>query len=601
MGANSSKRNESSRGNGLPERYFLGFVLFVTAITYTNSLRFAFVYDDDAQIPSNPFIRSWQSVPQYFTGLVWKHLFPIISGNSYRPLFLLWIRANYAIFGIREVGWHASAVLLHVLVTGLVFYLVKKLTGRFTVAWITALIFGVHPIHHEVVAWASGSAESLFAALFLAAFLAYWNSREKSKTIWMIVSAVLYGLALLCAETALILPIVVFAFEWVANGSQDQPDRPDHARRFARALLPLGFYVPIAAIYLIARTRALSGLSHAAPNSSVYNWLLTLPSILVFYVKNWLFPVRLSEFYDLFYQSSFNLKGVVLPAVALIAIAAALWVLRKPLGVQATIYAAIWLLIPLLPALYTFAFRSDELVHDRYFYLPSVGASMLLALVVDRAFAGQHTVLGQPSRVVGAALALAAVLGLCAAREASSWSDDYTLYSRGRQIAPLNSTAMNNLGAEMLKRQEIDASQELFESGHQRYPGDDRFAFNLGRLSYGRMQYPKAEEFASEAIRLNPISADSFVLLGQAQLRQGRKQQALQSFQHAVELNPYDATFHSSYGVLLKMNGDCAAANSQFAEALAIEPGYTATRLQMTNCQASLAPSNNSGTKSSQP
>jgi tetratricopeptide (TPR) repeat protein len=601
MGANSSQRNEGSHEEGLRERYILGVVLFITAIAYLGTLRFGFVYDDFPQIQTNPFIKSWRYVPQYFVSSVWKQVYPLDSGNYYRPMFLLWTRVNYAIFGLRETGWHSTTVLLHVLVTWLVYCVVKKMTGRFTVAWLSAFIFGLHPIHHEVVAWVSGTTESLFAAIFLAAFLAYLKSLESSKTIWMTVSAILCGLALLSKETAIVLPALVFACQWIAGGSQDSLDRPGLLRRFGRALAPATFYFPIVTAYLIARTRILSGLGHAQSNASVFTWLLTLPSILFFYVKNWFFPIRLSEFYDLYYQSRLSLRGVVLPALVLVALGIAVWLLSKPLGVRATGYAVAWLAIPLLPALDLFVFRNGELAHDRYFYIPSVGASLLVALILERGFAGQFAVFGQPSRVVGAALALTAVLGACTVRETSYWQDDFTLYSRGHEIAPLNSTALNNLGAVMIFRQEIERAQTLLEAGYQEFPGDNRFVFNLARLNYVKKQYSTSEKYAREAVRLGPYSADSHVLLGQILLKQGKTQEATQSFRRGVELNPYDETYHTTYGIVLKMNGDCAGADSQFGEAITLNPSNAIAHGQMLACQASLTPVNSPSTKSSQP
>jgi tetratricopeptide (TPR) repeat protein len=601
MEANSSQRNDGPREEGLRERYILGVVLLITAITYLGTLRFRFAYDDFPQIQTNPFIKSWRYVPQYFVSTVWKQVFPLDSGNYYRPIFLLWTRVNYAIFGLHEMGWHLTTVLLHVLVTWFVCCVVKKMTGRFTVAWLSALIFGVHPIHHEVVAWVSGTTESLFAAIFLAAFLAYLKSLESSKTIWMTVSAILYGLALLSKETAIVLPALVFTCQWIAGGSQDSLDRPGLLRRFGRALAPATFYFPIAAAYLIARTRILSGLGHAMSNASVFTWLLTLPSILFFYVKNWFFPIQLSEFYDLYYQSRPSLRGVVLPALALVAVGIAVWLLSKPLGVRATGYAVVWLAIPLLPALDLFVFRNGELAHDRYFYIPSVGASLLVALIIERVFGGQPAVFGQPSRVVGAALALAAVLGSCTVRETSFWRDNYTLYSRGHEIAPLNSTALNNLGAEMIFRQELERAQTLLEAGYQEFPGDNRFVFNLARLSYLKKQYSTSEKYAREAVRLGPYSADSHVLLGQILLKQGETQEATQSFRRGVELNPYDEIYHTTYGIVLKMNGDCTGADSQFGEAINLNPSNTIAHDQMLACQASLSPVNNPSTNPSQP
>ena len=108
---------------------------------------------------------------------------------------------------------------MHLVVTWLVYVLVRKVTGQFTTAWLAAVIFGVHPIHHEVVAWVSGTTESLFAILFLLAFLAYLRSREESKALWMSLSCALYALALLSKETAIVLPALVFAHAWIEFAS----------------------------------------------------------------------------------------------------------------------------------------------------------------------------------------------------------------------------------------------------------------------------------------------------------------------------------------------------------------------------------------------
>jgi protein O-mannosyl-transferase len=585
----TSTQNHSSPGRSLRERRIVLVVLFVTAITYMGTLRFDFVYDDGPQALHNPFIQAWRYVPQYFVSSVWKQVFPFAPGNYYRPLFLLWLRVNYAMFGARSVGWHLSTVLLHVLVTWLVYRLIMKLTGRFTVAWLSALIFGVHPIHHEVVAWISGATESLFAVMFLAAFLAYLKSLEGSKAIWTTVYCLCYGLALLGKETAIVLPAVIFAHAWLSGSPDDLQDSPATGKRLHHALIPAAFCVPIAVIYLFARSNALSGLGHAVTALSIPTWLLTLPSILLFYVKNWFFPIHLSEFYDIPYQAGLSLTGVILPVLILAAIAAAAWKFRSALGARAMGDAAIWLVIPLIPALNTFVFLPGELAHDRYFYVPSIGASLLVALVITRVMAGQREVFGQPVRVIGAALVLAVVLGLCAVQQSSFWLDDYTLFSRAHQIAPRNATALNNLGGEMLSRRELESGRALLETGYREYPKDSRFVMNLGRLSYSMKQYPKSEAYARQAINLNPNEGDSFILLAQSLLKQNDVRGATQSLRRAVEVNPYNATYHTSYGIVLELNGDCTGAIAQFESALVLHPGDGITQREMFRCRSAAA------------
>ena len=102
--------SENSQDQVRRERFILGIILSITAITYLGTLRFVFAYDDIHQIVANPFIKSWQYVPQYFITSVWKQLSPLFPGNYYRPLFLVWLRLNHAAFGLHEMGWHLTAV-----------------------------------------------------------------------------------------------------------------------------------------------------------------------------------------------------------------------------------------------------------------------------------------------------------------------------------------------------------------------------------------------------------------------------------------------------------------------------------------------------------
>ena len=601
MAMKSTGGTQVPETSALNEKYFVWMVLLITAITYVGTLRFDFVYDDSPQIVSNPFLRAWHYVPQYFVSSLWKQTSPLASGNYYRPIFLLLMRINYSIFADRALGWHLLAVAMHVVVTWLTYVLVRKVTGQFTTAWLAAMIFGVHPIHHEVVAWVSGTTESLFAILFLLAFLAYLQSRDGSKALWMALSCALYALALLSKETAIVLPALVFAHAWIEYCPAENETRPGYAARFRSAFVPAVLFLPVALLYLFARYQILSGLGHSIVPLSPVTWLLTLPSILLFYVKNWFLPFHLGEFYDLFYQPKLNFTHVLLPAIILLALAVVVWIFRKRLGQKSVAFALAWIVIPLLPALDTFVFRADDLVHDRYFYVPSMGAALLIALIIDRAMKSRVGVFGQPAHAVVAGFALAVLLSFFAGQAASSWSSDYALYSRSHEIAPLNSTALNNLAAEMLTRQDFDDAQKLLETGIRNDPSDSRFATNLGRLYYHKGDYAKAESFMLQGMQADPNEAEAYVYLGQIRLKQGRGKEAQENLHHAVALNPYSAAFHTSYGIVLAMNGDCMDADQQFEAALALNPGDPLTTIQMVRCRASLAPAAAPSTKPGQP
>jgi Tfp pilus assembly protein PilF len=451
-----------------------------------------------------------------------------------------------------------------------------------------------------VVAWVSGTTESLFAILFLLSFLAYLQSRQASKALWMTLACLLYALALLSKETAIVLPALVFVHAWIEYTPSENASRSGYAGQLRAEFAPILAFLPIALVYLLVRNKVLSGLGHSIAPISPMKWLLTLPSILLFYVKNWFLPFRLSGFYDLFYQPKLSFTHVLLPEMILIALAAAVWILRVRLSEKAVAHAVAWMLIPLLPALDTFVFTPDNLVHDRYFYVPSIGAALLVALIIERAAKTRPGLFGQPSQVVLAGIGLTIVLAFFAGRAASSWSSDYAMFSRAHEIAPRNPTAMSNLAAEMLTRQDLAGAQKLLQEGYRNDPSDSRFTINLARLYYHTGDLAKAESFMMQSIETDPNQAEAYVYLGQIRLKQGRFKEAQENLRHAVALNPYSAAFHTSYGIVLALNGDCTNADQQFEASLALNPGDALTTIQMYRCRASLAPAAPPSTKPGQ-
>ena len=591
-GTETSGTSQRAQAAGGSDKYYPWIVLLVTAVTYLGTLKFDFVSDDYPLIVSDPFIKAWHYLPQYFSGSAWRQLFPPTPGGVYRPLVLVCARLGYAIFGDRSLAWHTMAILLHLLATWLVFVLVKKMTGRFTLAWLTALFFGVHPVHHEAVAWVSGAEESFFAVFFLAAFLAYLESLEKSKAMWLSLSCALYALGLLCNEAAIVLPVLVFAHAWIAGTAVDGEQKIELAERMKRAVVPAAYYVPAAAGYLLVRFKIASSYTQPGAHASFSMWLLTLPSVLFFYLRNWFFPAHLSAYYDLYYQSHLDWTHVFSPALIVLAFCFAAWALQKWLGSREVSLAAAWIAAPLLPALAFVRFSPDELVHDRYFYVPSIGAAMLVALCLERVLRSRQQAFGQPLRVMAGALALALGLAVCTVWTSNFWQSGLALFTHATEIAPNNSAAASGLSEEYIDRKEFDQAEALLESAGENGGGDSRYLLDLGRVQYLKKQYGDAEETLRHSIAAGPYAGEPYVYLGMIQLKQDHPHDALANLHRAVELNPNDAHFHTSYGIVLEVNGDCPAATTQFEAALALNPGDGLTQREMFRCRAAAAATN---------
>jgi len=184
-------------------------------LVYVPALGFQFVYDDKPQIIQNPAIHAWSYWQNYFTSHAWAELYPNVSGNYYRPLFLLWFRLNHALFGLNPKGWHLTTILCHVAATYMVFALVRRLAAERVIAFSAATLFALHPVHIESVAWVSGVTDPLLAIFLIGSFLAFLRFRERNHWGWMSLALTLFALGLLEKETAIVLGPLIFVYAWL--------------------------------------------------------------------------------------------------------------------------------------------------------------------------------------------------------------------------------------------------------------------------------------------------------------------------------------------------------------------------------------------------
>src|SRR5947209_1978272 len=154
-------------------------ILLVTggALLYARSLPYNFVYDDLIQIVTNPRVTSWSYVPSYFTQQLWAG---VQNASYYRPLLLVWMRVNHALFGSNPVGWHAASIALHLGATAFAFLLARRILQDARAALLAAAIFLLHPVQVESVVWPSAANESLAAIFIFASYLFFLKSRADS-------------------------------------------------------------------------------------------------------------------------------------------------------------------------------------------------------------------------------------------------------------------------------------------------------------------------------------------------------------------------------------------------------------------------------------
>ena len=515
-----------------PQRYLPVAVCAVAFLAFIATLRFEFVYDDYQQIVSDPLIRSWHNLPLLLKTDVWRFWNPAVVGNYWRPLFMVWLLLNYKVFGLNAAGWHLTSVLVHVGATYLCYRLVKRVENDVVVAATAALIFAVHPVHLETVAWVSGVTDSLMSVFFLAALLCFidgWESDRPGRYGWLAVSALLFACALLCKETAIVLPGVVVGYVVLFPRGQG---------RSQTTFLALAMYAAVAVAYWMARHAALLGINHSEVEIGATTLLLTWPSLLWFYLKHLLWPLGLSIMYDrppVFHADGAHFwKPLLACAVVTLAITAGIQRQQR----RRAVFALLLFLLPLGPAFFLPALFPTDYAHDRYLYLSCLGFAWLLAMILQRLKTNSRYGLGLVSARALATITIVICLVAATSAQVVYWANDVLLFDRATRIAPGNVRAFDGLAHAVLLRGRVKEAMFAFQQVLKADPQNWQALYNLGLNDFLNGNYVGAERYLRTAAQAKPNDADTWALLADSFNHLGKFGEAEPAIEHALALRP---------------------------------------------------------------
>jgi len=566
----------------------LGLILVLVFLAYCNTLWFQFVYDDRFQILGNTWLRAWKYLPRYFTADVWAFEHPGFRATFYRPIFLVWFRLQYLVFGLNPWGWHLCTVLCHVGVTALAYFTALRLLKDRLAALFTALIFGLHPTHAEGVAWVSGVSEPLFALFLFGSYLCYLKKRQRDAWahLYLAASLLLFALACLSKETAVVLPLVIFACELLWNEPSSGAQSHAWMRRLLEALKVALPYFGLVVVYLGARLLSLRGFQNTKEPHSYLSMVLTWPSVFWFYIQHLFWPTRLSPFYSREFYSHIDLHHVILPAIPVLIAAAGLWLWARRSPKAAV--AAIWLIVPILPVLNLRAFIEGHLVHDRYLYLPSFGFAMLVAMGLRHLDYGGR-VLGQPILQVGLAGVIAAAMGVGIYQATACYADEAAFFTYVTSMSPEGHSSQTDLAGLLGNQGHLDEAIKIYEQVWPTHQDDWDVNYNLGYAYYLTGRIPKADRYLSRAVQIDPTRPDAFFYLGLAKLKLGDVNGAAANVQRAVTIRPDAEHYHFALGVIFRVQGNLPGALSEFRQEVDLSPDNTSAREQAQEIEAAMA------------
>ncbi|RMF92107.1 MAG: tetratricopeptide repeat protein [Nitrospinota bacterium] len=492
----------------------LVFILGLVLSVYSNSLQGGFVYDDIYFIKENPLIRSLSNIPAMFTSAFWEAS-SRPTKSFYRPLVVLSYAVNFALGGFDPFGYHLLNVLLHVANTFLVFLITHHLCRSLPLSATVSLLFGLHPINTEAVAWVSGRTDLLGTLFSLAALVLYISAYppsasdqpepKRGRSFW-IGSLLAFFLGLFAKENTATIVGVLLLYEFTLR-----PAIPQKGRR----LLP---YLVILVAYLGWRMAILGSLGTG--KSFVANPLIAEPAsarlwtgmvLLGKYLWLLLFPLRLAVDYSLntipIAHTPWELR-VILPGIAglgLILLWVRCWKRTPLLSFGLTFF---WVTGALIFANALFPF--GPILAERFMYLPSVGFVMAVAGL------GRWGMAFLPERVRAVAISLlvVAVLAGFSVRtweRAYDWRDDFSLFQSGVAVNPESVIIRYNLGYQYFIRGQFALARDHYLKALEIYPAFFMGYYGLGNIALAEKNYAQAVEYPLQSgIPLSHISRDPY-------------------------------------------------------------------------------------------
>lgn len=348
---------------------------------YANSLSNEFVFDDESVVLGDESLTKLSNIPKYFTG---EQGFHKVIGRYYRPVVSASYNIDYTLWGLKPFGFHLTNVLIHVINVLLFFRLLmlmfsgSKSKFRDYGVLIGAVLFALHPIHTEAVAWVSGRTDSLSCTFFLASFIYYFKFSSNENNRNLILALLFYFLALLSKEMAITLPAVIILYDLVVN-------KNSLSSAFKEKLKIYSAYIVLSVLYFVLRWAVLRDVPQRESYFYFYGKdfataFLTMFQTIPIYFKLAVFPYGMLYHYGgyLPYVSSPFDITVLFTVVFLLVMGFASYYLYSRMSVVS--YSIMFFFITLLPVLNIVP--TMNFMADRFLYIPSAFLSFAVIAVI---------------------------------------------------------------------------------------------------------------------------------------------------------------------------------------------------------------------------
>ncbi len=534
--------NEGEKRSDVVKGVQILLLLLVAVGGYMPAILSDYIWDDDAYVTRNPVLREADGLAR-----IW---FVPRSTPQYYPIVHSTFFVEYRLWGLNPLGYHLVNVILHILNSIILWRLL--LYFRLPAPFFVALLFAVHPVHVESVAWITerkNVLSGLFYLIRLFAAVRFFGlgprgerageeDRNREGRLWSayFTALLFFVFALLSKSVTATLPAVIILLIYWRKGRVRVAD--------AGALLPFFFIGVGSGLYTAWLERAHVGASGLEWDWSLLEKCLIAGRALWFYAEKLVWPAKLTFIYPRWSIDAGSWMQLLYP-VGVVAATAALWGARRRLG-RGPLVALLAFGATLFPALGFFAVfpMRYSFVADHFQYLASIPALILIVALLSSLF--RRLIPALRAWTVAQALIVIALL-LLTWNQCGMYKDEETLWRATIKKNPRASIAHNNLAVLLMKEGRSD----------------------------------EAEEHVWRAVQLDPRSYEALTAQGSLFLENGMTQKAIESYSKALSIQPRYPEAAYNMGNACRMSGQLEKALEMYRLAFSIRPRYYPPRLNL--------------------
>jgi protein O-mannosyl-transferase len=550
-----------------PSRLLTAAICLVLALAavavYAQVFRYGFVqYDDGAYVFDNAMVKGGPTADNV------RWAFTTFNSANWHPLAWLSLMLDCRLFGPNPHALHATNVVFHIAAALLIFLAFARMTRRPFLSALVAGIFAVHPAHVESVAWISERKDVLSAFFAALALLLYARYAERPSLLRYLPMALAFALGLMAKSMLVTLPLVFLLVDLWPLGRLQMPPRWKTLKALLIEKTPLlALTACVCVLTYLAQHRggAVSDLVRLPFSQRLGNVSIAYAT----YVGNALWPAGLGVMYPILVRPATD----AIMALMLLAVLTAGVLFVAPTRPYILV-GWLWFLGMLVPVIGLVQVGA-QLMADRYTYLPFVGLSFGAVWLVADLCAGSQT-LRRAAVVLG--VAVFAVLGVLAFRQASYWQSSETLFTHTIAVTCPNPIMHTTLGYVYDKAGRRDDAVAEYRKALAILPsyGDAHCA--LGTILYHQEKYDDALAEYKLALNYEPGLAAAHNQIGAILDHWGRHDEAMEHYKQAVEADPDMADAHANLGLQYYVHGQPADAQKEYLAALALKPDVADTR-----------------------